>query len=120
MIRLSVSDLDLETITEALDDPSVDDVSKRKLLTIRMHVLNVPHGNIAKILCISGATVTNYLNIYRDQGLVGLYDAMGMNTRLLKTCEKLLEVDPENALAQEKLPGKKSGARLKSLFKKKE
>jgi tetratricopeptide (TPR) repeat protein len=54
------------------------------------------------------------------QGLIELYDAMGMKTRLQKTCEKLLEVDPENGLAREKLPGNKSGKKLKDLFKKKE
>jgi tetratricopeptide (TPR) repeat protein len=54
------------------------------------------------------------------QGLVAIYEAMGMKTRLLKTCEKLLGVDPENALAREKLPGNKTGKRLKGLFKKKE
>ena len=54
------------------------------------------------------------------EGLVELYDAMGMKTRLQKTCEKLLEADPENALALEKLPGNKSGKRLKGLFRKKD
>jgi tetratricopeptide (TPR) repeat protein len=53
------------------------------------------------------------------QGLVGIYEATGMKTRLLKTCEQLLRMDPENALAREKLPGKKSGKKLRSLFKKK-
>ena len=48
-----------------------------------------------------------------------IYESTGMKIRLLKTCEKLLGVDPENALAQEKLPGKKSGKTLKSLFNKK-
>jgi hypothetical protein len=45
---------------------------------------------------------------------------MGMKTRLQKTCEKLLEVDPKNPLARERLPGNKTGTRLKGLFKKKE
>jgi hypothetical protein len=66
------------------------------------------------------AIALDALDIESYQGLVEIYEAMGMKTRLVKTCEKLLEVDPENALAREKLPGKKSGKKLKSLFKKKE
>ena len=60
MIRLKIESLDREAIEEALDDPSMDQRDKRKLMALRMHDLNVPHSAIAAILNISDDTVTNY------------------------------------------------------------
>jgi len=74
MIRLSISDLDIDFITEAIEDPLIDHRIQKKLLVLRMHELNIPHGNIAKILNISNDTVTNYLIIYREQGLEGVFE----------------------------------------------
>ena len=74
MIRIPLSDLEMEAIAEALDDPSIDERAKRKLMVIRMHQLNVPHSSIAKTLNISNDTVTNHLKLYRDQGLPGLLE----------------------------------------------
>jgi len=74
MIRLMISEGDQQAIAEALDDPSIDERSKRKLLAIRMHDLNVPHGSIAKALNISADTVTNYLKLYQSEGLNGLLE----------------------------------------------
>ena len=48
MLHLNLSETDLETIAEALDDPSIDERAKRKLLALRMHALNVPHAAIAR------------------------------------------------------------------------
>ena len=67
-----------------------------------------------KAIEIDAFNVESYL------GLVEIYEATGMKTRLIKTCKKLLEVDPENAVAREKLSGKKTGKKLKNLFRKKE
>lgn len=74
MIRLELSDEVLNTINEAIEDPIIDDRIKRKLLTIRLHSLNVPHSKIAQALNFSSDTVTNYLNIYQDKGLEGLME----------------------------------------------
>jgi transposase len=74
MLQVSLSETDSEAIAEALDDPSIDERTKRKLLTIRMHVLNVPHASIASALNISDDTVTNYLKLYQSSGLPGLLE----------------------------------------------
>ena len=70
MIRLRISDIDREAIGEALDDPSVDERSKRKLLALRMHELGVPHCSIAKTLNVSDDTITNYLNLYEPHSFI--------------------------------------------------
>lgn len=74
MIRLKICPDDTEAIQEALDDPSIDQRDKRKLMAIRMHDLNVPHAAIATILNISDDTVTNYLKAYELGGLAGLLE----------------------------------------------
>jgi len=74
MIRLKIESSDREAIEEALDDPSMDPRDKRKLMTLRMHDLNVPHSAIAAILNISDDTVTNYLKGYEQGGLAGLLE----------------------------------------------
>jgi transposase len=77
MIRLQISHADWETIAEALDDPSIDERSKRKLMVMRMHDLNVPHATIAGILNISAISadrVTNYLKLYETGGLSALLE----------------------------------------------
>ena len=74
MIRLELTDIERDTISEALDDPSIDDRAKRKLMALRMHDLNVPHGKIAQALNVSDDTVTNYLKLYQAEGIKGLLD----------------------------------------------
>ena len=74
MIRLNISDIDIESISEALDDPTVEDRVKRKLMALRMHELNVPHGSIAKTLNVSDDTITNYLKLYQKDGLTGIFE----------------------------------------------
>jgi transposase len=74
MIRLRLTEVERETIAEALDDPSVDERSKRKLLAVRRHDLNVPHGAIAGTLNLSDDTVTNYLKLYEEGGLSTLLE----------------------------------------------
>jgi len=61
-------------IAEELDDPGINHRIRRKLMTIRMHGLGVPHWKIAGCLNITDDTVTNYLNLYRDEGLEGLVE----------------------------------------------
>lgn len=74
MIRLTLSQMDQDTIAEALDDPAVDERAKRKLMAIRMRDLGVPHGMVAKTLNISDDTVTNYLKLFQTEGVDGLLD----------------------------------------------
>ena len=74
MIRLTISNIDLESISEALDDPAVEDRVKRKLMALRMHEFNVPHGSIAKTLNVSDDTITNYLKLYQKDGLTGVLE----------------------------------------------
>lgn len=74
MIRLELSDADREAVAEALDDPELRERFSRRLLTIRMHDLGVPHSTIAATLNISGDTVTNYLKLYRDGSIQALLE----------------------------------------------
>lgn len=61
-------------ISEELDDPEISQRIRRKLMTIRMHGLGVPNVKIAAALGISDDTVTNYVKLFRDEGLAGLIE----------------------------------------------
>jgi len=74
MITLDISDQDWDAIAEELDDPETDARVRRKLLTIRMHGLGVPHSKIAAALNVSDDTVTNYVKLFRDEGIGGLLE----------------------------------------------
>lgn len=74
MIRLNITESEKDAIAEALDDPSIDERLKRRLLVIRMHDLNVPHSVIATTLNVSLGTVTNYLKLYEENRLEGLLE----------------------------------------------
>jgi transposase len=69
MIRLQLTNGDLEDIAEALDDPEVSDRGKKKLLVITMHQQGAQHSFIASCLRISAPTLITYLKEYRDGGL---------------------------------------------------
>jgi transposase len=69
MIRLQLTDDDLEDIAEALDDPEVSERGKKKLLVITMHQQGAQHSFIASCLRISAPTLIAYLKEYRDGGL---------------------------------------------------
>jgi transposase len=74
MIRLNITESEKDAIAEALDDPSIDERLKKRLLVIRMHDLNVPHSVIARTLNVSLGTVTNYLKIYLANRMEGLLE----------------------------------------------
>ena len=74
MIELEITDDERQAIAEELDDPEIDPRIRRKLMTIRMHDLEVPHATIAAALSISDDTVTNYVKLYRDEGIAGLME----------------------------------------------
>ena len=107
MIRLRISDIDREAIGEALDDPSVDERSKRKLLALRMHELGVPHCSIAKTLNVSDDTITNYLNLYEQQGLFGILE--NRYYQPVSQVKPFLE-EIRNSLDQEPVSSAKEGA----------
>lgn len=71
MIRLELTDKDLTDIAEALDDPSTSEMSKIKLLVIRMHHEGAKSGFISRVLKIHANTVTNHLKEYLIGGLAG-------------------------------------------------
>lgn len=74
MITLDISEQDRDAIAEELDDPETDARIRRKLMALRMHDLGVPHSKIAATLNISDDTVTNYMKLYRDEGLAGVLE----------------------------------------------
>jgi transposase len=74
MINIELCDEDRLAIAEELDDPEICLRIQRKLLTVRMRDLGVPHSTIAATLNISDDTVTNYLKLFRDEGLAGLLE----------------------------------------------
>jgi len=99
MIRIALSEIDREAINEALDDPSIDERQKRKLLALRMHDLNVPHQKIAQLLNISDDTVTNYLKAYEAEGLAGIlenrhYKPLSQAVEFFEQIKKSLDEHP--------------------------
>ena len=74
MIIIELSDEDRQAIAEELDDPEIEPRMYRRLMTVRLHDLSVPHRAIAQALNLSDDTVTNYLKLYRESGLPGLME----------------------------------------------
>lgn len=69
MIELELTEKEVIDIAEALDDPSINDKNKTKLLVIRMHGEGAKHGFIAKVLNLHANTITNHLKEYQKGGL---------------------------------------------------
>ncbi len=69
MIKLSLSETEIDDIVEALDDPETSAKVRRKLLALRLHSEGVQNQVIAKIVGVDQDTVTNYIKGYRDGGL---------------------------------------------------
>jgi hypothetical protein len=47
MVKLKSSDEDRAAIAEELDDPTTEPRLHRRLMTVRLHDLSVPHRSIA-------------------------------------------------------------------------
>ena len=99
VIRLNISLEDEEALSEALDDPSIGESSKRKLMAVRMSALNVPYGAIAKTLNVSADSVTNYIKRYRDEGIAGLlenrhYQPVSSTDPYIEKIRQSLDEDP--------------------------
>ena len=71
MIHLELTNEAIGDIAEALDDPSISEQNKIKLLVIRMHCEGAKHGFIAKVLNLHANTITNHLKEYQKDGLSG-------------------------------------------------
>lgn len=69
MTRIELSLTDIQDIEDAMDDPSLNDKHRIKLLVIRMHVEGGKHGFIAKCLKLHANTITNYLKEWIEGGL---------------------------------------------------
>lgn len=74
MIKLSLTESALAEIAETLDDPDLGGRFGRRLMAVNMHGCGVAHSTIALLLRVSDDTVTNYLKLYRDEGLAGLIE----------------------------------------------
>ena len=74
MTRIELSQTEIRDIEDAMDDPSLSDKHRTKLLVIRMHSEGAKHGFIAKCLKLHSNTVTNYLKEWLDGGLVAVVD----------------------------------------------
>lgn len=74
MIRLNLTDQEIEDIKEALDDPATSDKHKVKLLVIRMHSEGAKHGFIAKCLNLHNNTITNHLKEYQTGRLAAVLE----------------------------------------------
>lgn len=69
MTRIELSQADIQDIEDAMDDPSLSDKHRTKLLVIRMHSEGGRHGFIAKCLKLHANTITNYLKEWIDGAL---------------------------------------------------
>ena len=69
MIRLQLTDRELDDLAEALDSPEVGERAKKKLLVITMHGEGAQHGFIESCLRISSPTLASYLKEYQEGGL---------------------------------------------------
>lgn len=69
MTRIELSQADIRDIEDAMDDPSLADKVRTKLLVIRMHAEGGKHGFIAKCLKLHPNTITNYLKEWLAGGL---------------------------------------------------
>lgn len=66
MIQLELTADEIRDLAEALDDPSISEENRTKLLVIRLHAEGAKSGFIAKCLNLHSNTVTNYLKTYLE------------------------------------------------------
>jgi len=70
MIKLQLTDQNIFDIYEVLDDPTIDQRNKNKLLVIIMHHEGANNSFISSCMNLSANTVTNYIKLYRS-GSIG-------------------------------------------------
>jgi hypothetical protein len=71
MTRIELSQTDIRDIEDAMDDPSLSDKCRTKLLVIRMQSEGARHTFIAKCLKLHAntITITNHLKEWKVGGL---------------------------------------------------
>lgn len=74
MIRVELTNDEIEALDEAIDDPDLKERYGKRLMALKMHALGVPNSKIAHCLRVSDDTITNYIKLYRDKGLGGLVE----------------------------------------------
>ena len=74
MTRIELSQADIKDIEEAMDDPSLSDKHRFKLLVIRIHSEGAKHGFIAKCLKLHANTITNHLKEWIAGGLPAILE----------------------------------------------
>ena len=113
MIKLMLTECELAEIAEALDDPELNERFGRRLMAVRMHGLGAPSSMIAGVLRISDDTVTNYLKLYRDEGLVGLVE--NRYHRPASSVEPFIEAITASFAAAPVATASEGGARIEEL-----
>jgi transposase len=113
MIKLTLVDSDREAIAEALDDPDYNERFRRRLLAVKMHDLGVPHSKIAGVLDVSDDTVTNYLKLYRDEGIQGLLE--DRSYKPASSVESFLQEISASFVASPVATASEGGARIEEL-----
>lgn len=113
MITISLTESELDAVAEAFDDPDLSERFGRRLMAIRMHSLDVPNSKIAGILRISDDTVTNYLKLYRDEGLAGLVE--NRYHRPVSSVEPFLDEITASFAAASVATASEGGARIEEL-----
>jgi hypothetical protein len=74
MTRIELSQASIRDLEDAMDDPSLSDKHRTKLLVIRMHSEGARHGFIAKCLKLHANTITNHLKEWLEGGLPAVVD----------------------------------------------
>jgi transposase len=74
MTRIELSLADIRDIEDAMDDPSLSEKLRHKLLVIRMHSEGAKHGFIAKCLKLHANTITNYIKEWLSGGLPAIVE----------------------------------------------
>jgi transposase len=113
MIKLTLVDSDREAIAEALDDPDYNERFRRRLLAVKMHDLGVPHSKIAGVLDVSDDTVTNYLKLFRDEGIQGLLE--DRSYKPASSVESFLQEISASFAASPVATASEGGARIEEL-----
>ena len=68
MTRIDLSQADIRDIEDAMDDPSLSDKHRMKLLASRVHSEGGKPGFIAKCLKLHANTITHHLNEWFEGG----------------------------------------------------
>jgi transposase len=68
MTCIELSQADIRDIEDAMDDPSLSDTHRTKLLVSRMHSEGVKPGFIAKCFKLHANTITNHLKEWLEGG----------------------------------------------------